>query len=542
MFSGVAAPLQVGYRAGLGPRVFVFENLKGEAMDERNSVEIGNIGPIEGLSIPLPADGGVVVLRGSNGSGKSTALKAVAKALGGDGRGLSVRDGQKRGTVELAGAKLTVTRSRQAMSGDELEVESIESRIDISKLVDPGIKGLEEADTARVKALVRLAGVQADPSVYYELAGGESEFAALGVDVDTDDPVLLARRVKSAFDCRAKAIEREMEKKAAEVRILGAELEGFEPDPDGDYLSVETARDIHLEKCSVAVELKQRQDEAKAAKARADEAKKQLLELEASRPANSIVSVEQARATLETLVEKRAELRAALNEVVARISDANSAVDAAVERERQQAHFEFERKKLSESIDAIMPDCPADEEIEQAKADVMIAQESIVQAQAFEDKRAMLERFVSGSKLAKQLKKQAANLRDNGRATSDILSRLIPMGDLRYEAGRLVVRTDRSESEPYSDLSHGERWKLAIDIAVEYLPDGGLLVIPQESYEGLSNENRQLIDRHAKERGVVILTAAVSDSDGIVIDGEGSGDEHDSTAVGLPRSGDSSDA
>ena len=74
---------------------------------------------------------------------------------------------------------------------------------------------------------------------------------------------------------------------------------------------------------------------------------------------------------------------------------------------------------------------------------------------------------------------------------------------------RLVLDTRRGATY-FADLSHGERWKLAIDIALDALGDRGVLVIPQESWEGCDNVARGEIAMHARTRGVVVLTAACS--------------------------------
>ena len=50
------------------------------------NVKIKNIGPISTLSMPVPEGGGVVVLKGRNGSGKSTALDAISAAVSGKGK------------------------------------------------------------------------------------------------------------------------------------------------------------------------------------------------------------------------------------------------------------------------------------------------------------------------------------------------------------------------------------------------------------------------------------------------------------------------
>ena len=102
-------------------------------------------------------------------------------------------------------------------------------------------------------------------------------------------------------------------------------------------------------------------------------------------------------------------------------------------------------------------------------------------------------------------------IRNAAKGTDDVLSSLIPQGPLRVEDGRLVVSSDRSESELFAELSDGERWTIAIDLAANQLDADGLLVIPQPAYEGLTESIREMINSHAKERKVTIITAEAVD-------------------------------
>lgn len=47
----------------------------------KETITLSNVGPIAKLDIPLPDNGGIVVLRGGQGEGKSTALRAVSRVL-----------------------------------------------------------------------------------------------------------------------------------------------------------------------------------------------------------------------------------------------------------------------------------------------------------------------------------------------------------------------------------------------------------------------------------------------------------------------------
>ena len=114
-------------------------------------ITLKNIGPIENVTIPVPAEGGVVVLRGRNGSGKSTALDAIQTAITGKGKP-PLRDKAAKGEIHAGGVSLTVAKSIRR-SG-ELVVTSLDSRLSVADLVDPGIVDPLRADASRIKALV----------------------------------------------------------------------------------------------------------------------------------------------------------------------------------------------------------------------------------------------------------------------------------------------------------------------------------------------------------------------------------------------------
>ena len=115
------------------------------------TVEIENVGPVEHLSLPIPVGGGIVVLKGRNGRGKTKAREAVDKLTSGRGA-VSVRDGALRGQVSGFGATLKVARS--ATRSGVLEVESLDGKLSVADLVSPPVKEAAAADARRVKTLV----------------------------------------------------------------------------------------------------------------------------------------------------------------------------------------------------------------------------------------------------------------------------------------------------------------------------------------------------------------------------------------------------
>lgn len=144
-------------------------------MTATRTIELRDVGPLQHLSIPLPTEGGLVVLRGLNGTGKTHALDAVS-ALVGAHRKPASRDGSLGAVVEGLGVRLTVGR-RSSMSG-ELEVAALDGE-DPSLLVDPGIKGADAADAERVRALLRLSRSSVDAGAFAHLVGGDERLREL---------------------------------------------------------------------------------------------------------------------------------------------------------------------------------------------------------------------------------------------------------------------------------------------------------------------------------------------------------------------------
>ncbi len=110
----------------------------------------------------------------------------------------------------------------------------------------------------------------------------------------------------------------------------------------------------------------------------------------------------------------------------------------------------------------------------------------------------------------------ATAYREAAKSTDDVLSGVVAAScsRLRVEAGRLVLDTGRGATY-YADLSHGERWRLALDVAIDAIGERGLLTIPQEAFESLDPMNRTAIAAQAVRRGVVILTAEASGDDAV---------------------------
>ena len=171
-----------------------------------STILIENVGPVAHLEIPVQP--GATILRGCSDLGKSEAIKAVSRLAGGK-EDVSCRAGQAKGVVEGFGVRLGVGRSTRRTG--TLEALAIEDGFGLGTLIDgDGLQQPEAADRVRIKALLRISGAKADPRKFHAiLPGGQVTFERyVGAKaVETDDPVEMARRVKTQLEASARTLE-----------------------------------------------------------------------------------------------------------------------------------------------------------------------------------------------------------------------------------------------------------------------------------------------------------------------------------------------
>ena len=466
------------------------------------TITIENVGPIQRLAIPLP-EAGVVVLRGRNGVGKSHALAAVDSLVSGRGRP-PCRDGAPRGAVEGFGARLTIGRSTRRTG--EAEVVTLEGRLDISQLVQPPIKDEESADRHRIKALIQLSGQPADRSLFERiLPEGMALGELLPPTEQSEDPVILAGRIKRALEAEARRWEDQAEQAKAEVSVLQSEvrvdsvvqLSSFfarireQPDIARAEAEQQVAEAMaHLRELETRQEMAAKQAEQQA------EAKAALaaLENQESKPPEAI------DADLADLDEKIRKLEQALAAIKERKAQLIKQREEAVRRQQQIAQL---RQILGQAINTV-----SDAEIEAAQKAVETARRQLSDTINLVRQAGLLDRLQQRRSQLAHAQVQADRWREAAHAADEVLSEMVGRVTrrLRVEEGRLVCDTDRG-AEPFGELSPGERWRIALEIAVEQLGAGGIVTVPQEAWESLDPINRQEITKIAKDIGVVILTA-----------------------------------
>jgi hypothetical protein len=152
--------------------------------------------------------------------------------------------------------------------------------------------------------------------------------------------------------------------------------------------------------------------------------------------------------------------------------------------------------------------------LDEAQVRVDEAKQAIERAAVVHKQEEDRTRALQARDEAMLLTKQANDIRSRAKMVDEVLSEQVAKSckELRVQAGRLVLDTRRGETY-FADLSRGERYKLAIDIAIQHIGQNGLIVLPQEAWEGCDANVRKLIQEHAVERGVVIITAQCSTDD-----------------------------
>lgn len=477
-----------------------------------HAIEIENCGPIGHLAFSL-TDFGVTTLVAPNACGKSTALQAVQTAARGDGK-LPLKDRTKRGKVEAFGAKITIGGTTRHTG--EFEVTNLEGRFDIGALIDPKIKSPAAADAARIKALIALTGVKADPSLFKQHEAFTDFEKVITPDcLETDDLVEMARRIKAKYDLAARMSEGEADREDGHAASLASTEEvdmsaEFREDVlQGAY---DAARD-RLTSLQTQAELHQTaQMDLAGAQAQLDE-----LQHQAEFPADRIKSEIDSHLELLEKTEKQIE---DLERMLQQAKDLAADTKAGINLWQERQASERRRLEIIARTEKVIAACqqttaPSIEEIEAAELALKNAKAAIDLGSIIRQAKRSAARADQHRKLSAQARERAARLRNAGRSTDEVLSGAIHCERLRVEsdgtAARLVTDTVRGSSIPYHDLSDGERGEIAVDIGAAQVGEGGLLVVGQQVWEGLDGANRKRIHEKASRRRVYVLTAEATE-------------------------------
>lgn len=456
------------------------------------TIEVQNVGPVRHVSIPIPEDGGVVVLRGQNGAGKSETIAAVDKMLGRNSDIASPTDGLDRGEVSGLGVKMTVGRSTRKTG--QLEVVALDSKLSVADIVDPGIANNEAADEKRMKAILSVLQVKPNLADWMPLAGDDEKLQELvQAEYDRDaDVLLLSSRLKLAIGKDAIATERERDTQQAV-------LDRYKEDP---RVAAKESPKVPASNDSLAEQLTKATDQLAKLEQQKQKAD-QVAVFKAELDSLKVGDVDKLRAEYDAALKELENIEAALESAKSLEDHAARALNAAV-RERDRVN------ELQSKIDAAA--APAESDIEAARNAVSSARAAFTEA---DEVRAVIGKRSEASKceiMVNVLSGKADRLRDAAAKPEAILAKLVQskVPGIRFDSGRLIYKHPKRGDVPFRELSTGERWKICMAIAIEGVGPGGLLTIPQDAWQDLDPANREYVDELAREGRVVILTAECS--------------------------------
>lgn len=515
--------------------------------EANESVVIENRGPVERLEIPLPEGGGVVVLEGACGAGKSTAIESLA-GLGGAPIDANVRDGTIGGVIRGPGAVIELSRTtgkRPKLVG-RLRWKMLDTAIDPSVLVHPGLVDKELADEARAKMLCALAGVRADRAPFERLHPLVAEVVSEGDAQAARSMPSFAGQIKRALHKRALEIEERA--KALRAKAAGMAINAGSLDLDAPH------DEATLAQASAAAEraLAHAEGEASAATKRAaawQATKNRLDEAVAKGGTSAIAAAEASIAEGEGAVERalakendavrvlaekdaaliglerqleelKLQIERARRDRVWTLGEVEAAQGARVEAERalRVRREDLARAKASDealgelrlAVEAGAGDPgPSPERLAELRAARDAAARAIAEGARIRDAREKRAAAEEATRRAQAEEDAAEAIREAARATDDVVSELVarvaPSG-LKMRGGRIFTTTDRGE-ELFDDLSEGERWTIAIDASIESVAPNGILALAQEAWQALDPERKRYTRERAKSRNVVVVTA-----------------------------------
>jgi len=471
-------------------------------------LNIENFLRIKGLEVD--ARGNHVIIRGKNGSGKTSAIDALWCALaGGKGRKLDkpIRDGEDKAVVSVDLGEFTVEKSWTA-SGTRLAVKSAGKKVKNAQALLDGLFGVFALDPLRFLGLrsqdqvdeVLNAAKVAPPVDQVREITGEDCPVKEGESAD-EYLMRLSADETGEFYVERRGVGRDKDAKEAslqEARAILAEMGG---EPKGDE---------RLSSSGIVEELTRLQgqaDERREAREHAQEARRSFEEGRAKLDGLSreLSGVDEAIGDLE---QKLALARESREELLGRIDKGTVVVK---EREIAAASAKVAFEELADPAGKI-------EELRGRLADAEKHNETLIKRRAkAEDVQRLSGEVEKVSAEHERLEGVLAGLRD-------LRKNLLVGADLGVEGlsvgeGQLMLN-----GNPFSQASHAERISAACAIARAQNPR--LRVLRIDDGEHLDAEMKTALIAAAERQGFQVVMTCVTDHDDLsveIVDAEGAG-------------------
>lgn len=496
-----------------------------KAKKSAGTITIEGAGAIKRFVVPVLPHGGVAEICGPQGAGKTTALAAIHAAVTGKGK-VPIRDGEKAALVEAFGVNLRI--GARVTRGGESAAVGLEGKFDVSDIVDPGIANAESADAKRIKALVQLTGVEADISAF-EIEGDGPAVEWSPSTLEAKDLVSMAERVKRDLDAAARKEEDRAENCRGRVQALRGAIQAVDKRLPVDEVTATSAQKALEEaiaaKAKAEAEWAARHDRMEAvANARVSLARAKA-EREGRTKEEAEEDLKYARKQLDRVQAEVVDLRKELAKAEEELKTRSHAVEIAeASRKATDAHFKLVAEWEATIADAAGVDGEgvSAAKLEKVAADVSGARQIVADVALRDQLEIQREEMEAQAVAASRAEKAAAQLRDAAKRTDEVLSDAVAgLGvNLFVEGGRLKTKTDRGD-ECFAELSDGERWMLALEIAIDQaakLADDahlGVMEIPQRAWGEFQPKTREWVRALCEERGVMAYTALATDDEAL---------------------------
>ncbi len=481
-------------------------------------IEVTAGGPIEGtFKIDLSKGPGAYEFRGARGTGKTTLISSI-DWLTGHKVDVTLYDGALSGKVEGFGVVAPIG-GRKRRKGD-FALDTIDAeKFSLTDLVDPPGKTPEVRDAHAIKALAVLSETTADPKLYYELAGGRAEYDFLGIQ-KTDDPVLLATRVKQCFDKVARNRQNTADAEAGHAAPLEVVPDGLDISQSSDLETLGAERDVARDKHKTLSHSRVDGIENEGIVTQAKE------RLETIRAQYDGPTVDDAAAEVNSANDLQMGTDAEVLRLKKELGAANNLLDkqiaahvVAVEK-LKTAKYHAEAIVTLKDTASCEVTYPTPEEIVIAQTAVAAASQTYDQGIRIRDVKQNQGHAKAHRDAAERAEEEAAEAKNKAVQVFDILAQSLHTQHLEIRSvdgnPRLFVqhpKRGRTAFDRVNGLSDGERVDFTLRELLPHLESPGLLPIPQRVWQDLQPTDRQNLHKLAVEKGLYLFGAQVDDGE-----------------------------
>ncbi|MFA6358667.1 MAG: hypothetical protein WCY09_08450 [Candidatus Omnitrophota bacterium] len=483
-----------------------------------DEIRVTDGGPIEGtFKIDLSDGPGAYEFRGARGTGKTTCISSI-DWLAGHKVDVTLHDGAVSGKVEGFGVVAPIG-GRKRRNG-ELGLDTIDAeKFSLTDLIDPPGKTPEVRDAHAIKALAVLSEATADEQLYYELAGGQKAFDQLGVQ-PTPDPVLLATRVKQAYDKQARDLQNTTEAESRHALPLEHVPDDLDVRQSADLAVLGHARDEARDTLQF---LRSERSSGITKEAEIAQAKERLATIISEYRGLSIGEAANAR---DTTIDKGTRARALVDQLEKQLEQAKAAVETCkTEYVAANATYEASRShqvavEELQSIASQIASYPNESSIAEASHAVETATAAYDRGVRIRDVQQNQAKAKAHRDAAEDAERAANEARNKAGQVFDILAKSLHTKHLEIHSvdgnPRLFVqhpRRGKTAFDRVNGLSDGERVDFTLRELLPHIESPGLLPIPQRVWQDLQPSDRTALHALAVEKGLYLFGAQVDDGE-----------------------------